>query len=65
MMGVLSLGGGQAFEIDAKSGPLLAGAVGAAAPEVTTPGSSSTGGGGHAVSDLGLVGAVGLPFWAA
>jgi thiol:disulfide interchange protein len=64
MMGVLSLGDHKAYEIDAKLAPLPAGAVGAAPPVVTTPGSSSNGGGGggHAVSDLGVFGAVGLAF---
>jgi thiol:disulfide interchange protein DsbD len=67
MLGVLSLGGGQAYEIDAKLGPPLAGAVGSTPPVVTTPGSSSKGpssggGGGHGASDLGLISAVGLAF---
>jgi thiol:disulfide interchange protein DsbD len=65
MMGVLSLGGGQAYEIDAKLGALPTGAAGVSPPMVTTPGSSSKGGGGgggHAVSDLGLISAVGLAF---
>jgi thiol:disulfide interchange protein DsbD len=66
--GVLSLGGGKAFEVVARVGPLPAGAVGATPPVVTTPGPSSKGGvgggggGGHKASDLGLVGAVGLAF---
>jgi thiol:disulfide interchange protein DsbD len=64
MMGVLSLGTGQAYEIDAKLGPLAAGAAGAIPPVATTPGSASKGGGGggggRAASDLGLVGAIGL-----
>jgi thiol:disulfide interchange protein DsbD len=65
MMGVLSLGAGQAYEIDAKLGPLPLSAAGAGPPVVTTPGSSSTGGGGgggHGASDLGLIGAVGFAF---
>jgi thiol:disulfide interchange protein DsbD len=66
MMGVLSLGAGQAYEIDAKLGPPPQGALGATPPIVSTPGASSKGGGGggggHAVSDLGLMSAVGLAF---
>jgi thiol:disulfide interchange protein DsbD len=66
MMGVLSLGAGQAYEIDAKLGPLAAGAAGATPPAVSTPGSSAKGGGGggvsHVKSDLGLIGAIGLAF---
>jgi len=63
MMGVLSLGASQAYEIDAKLGSLPLSAAGAGPPVVTTPGSSSTGGGGgHGASDLGLIGAVGFAF---
>jgi len=66
MVGVLSLGRGQAYEIDAKLGPLASGAVGAVPPVVATPGPASKGGGGggggRAASDLGLLSAVGLAF---
>jgi len=68
MKGVLSLGGGHAYEIVAKLGPLPTGAAGATPPVVTTPGSSSNGGpsggggGGHGASKLGLISAVGLAF---
>jgi thiol:disulfide interchange protein DsbD len=67
MLGVLSLGGGRAFEIDAKAGALPPGAAGQSPPVATTSDPSSKGGGGgggggHAASDLGLVGAVGLAF---
>jgi thiol:disulfide interchange protein DsbD len=70
MLGVLSLGDGKAYEIDAKLGPLSTGAAGSVPPVVTTPGSSSKGGhgggsgggGGHAASDLGLISAIGLAF---
>jgi thiol:disulfide interchange protein DsbD len=66
MLGVLSLGAGQAYEIDAKLGAPPSGALGAAPPALSTPGSSITGGGGggggHAASDLGLISAVGLAF---
>jgi thiol:disulfide interchange protein DsbD len=67
MLGVLSVGAGQAYEIDAKLGPPPTGAAGATPPIVTTPGPSSKGGdggggGGHRASDLGLIGAVGLAF---
>jgi thiol:disulfide interchange protein DsbD len=67
MKGVLSLGGGKAYEIVAKLGPLPTGAAGSLPPVVTTPGPLSKGGGaggggGQKASDLGLFSAVGLAF---